>query len=120
MAPTAVEKQVFPDCLDRNRVAAEQTGGEVIVQQRQYRRTASADRVCITGPGALFVVDDSDQQRFLPHERLDRVGAYHLRLQVDLTQFNAPDPAHSGTPGGCGATNRMRRRACCLAAAKLA
>jgi hypothetical protein len=103
-----MEEQVLPEGLDAHRIASEQAGRKVIVQQGKHRRTARADRVRVTGAGLPFVVDDGDERRLLPHERLDRIRAHHLRFQVDLAQFDAPDPAHGRL--SCGGRGGSRPR----------
>ena len=75
-------------------VAADQPRRHVIAQQRDDGRAAGADRVAVTGAGRAIVGEDANDRRFLGDEGLDRVGAFDLRRQVDLLNFEACDFCH--------------------------
>jgi hypothetical protein len=69
----------------------------MIVQQRDNRRTARADRVCVACPAAAVTATDRQQNGFLHDERLDGVRAPYFRLKVDLPDFDVFDCGHVGS-----------------------
>jgi len=125
-----VEEQVLPDRLDIDRIAAEQTRRKVIVQQRQHGGPSGADGVRITGTGEAGVIEHRDEQRLL--------RALNAWIASVRTTFGSRSTWRNSTRvilrtcsfvpffvrSGCRATASQRprrtRRACCLAAAKLA
>jgi hypothetical protein len=66
----------------------------MIVQQRDDRRAAGADRVRIAGSATAVAAANRHQNGFLHDERLDGVRAPHFRLQVDLPDFDVFDNGH--------------------------
>jgi hypothetical protein len=96
-----VKKQVFPDRLDQDRVAADQARRQVVLEQGDDRRAAGANRVGVTrGLDAVAAVQ-REQNRFLRHKGLDGVGAQDLGRQVDLPKAHAVngDGGHVGQQG---------------------
>ncbi len=91
-----VKEQVLPDRLDAIGVAADESRREVVAQQRDDRRAARADRVRVARALGAVVAADAHDRRFLADERLDRVGALHLRHEVDLQDFDALDAGAHG------------------------
>ena len=97
-----VEEEVAPDRLDAVGIAADEPGCEMIAQQRDDRRAAGADRVGVARALAAVVAADAHDRRLLAHERLDRVGAQHLRREVDLQDLDGADQRHGGAAAGAG------------------
>jgi len=92
-----MKEQIAPDRFVLCRIAADQPRHQMIVQQRDDRRTARADRVCIARPAAAVTTADRQQNGFLHNERLDGVRAPHFGLKVDLPDFDVFDCGHVGS-----------------------
>ena len=96
-----VKKQVFPDGLDQDRVAADQARGQVVLEQGHDRRATGTNRVGVARGRDAVAAMQREQNRFLRHERLNSVSAQNLGRQVHLPKAHAlnGDGGHVGQQG---------------------
>ena len=88
------KQEVAPDALDLLGTAPDEGRTEGPLDELHHRRPAGADRVAIAGAGGAVGIRHRDDRRFLADEALDRVGALHLRLEVDHERVDTNDAGH--------------------------
>src|SRR6185369_6989993 len=86
-----VEEEVLPQRLDAIGIASDQLRSEMVAQQRDDRRPASADRVRVADALRAIVAGEPHDRRLLLDECLDRVGAHDRWLKVDLKDLDRAD-----------------------------
>ena len=71
-------------------------GDGLLIRSPGAAHALLVDRVGVAGALRPVVAADAHDRGLLADERLDRVRARHLRRQVDLQHFHAPDLRHPG------------------------
>ena len=88
------KQQVAPDAFNLGRLAPDQRGDQGVLQKRHDRRPAGADGIAVAGAHHAIRVGDPHDGGFLTDKALDRVGALHLRHQIDHQGLYKRDLRH--------------------------
>src|SRR5271156_5962920 len=89
-----VKEEVAPNSLDVVRVAVEQLGDKVIVEQLDDGRPAGADGIAVTCSSDAVGVGYAHHRRLLALKALNRVGTLDLGRQIYLQDLNGNDFGH--------------------------